>query len=267
MSIRDNNGATIAQYKSTEYNLQLSYALQIAPNASLGVGMKFLGSQPGAVLDPTSFTTIPKHIFTMAADISYYQRFDLDGEKHTIEVGVAITNIGPKVNLSGNDQKTFLPTNLGIGISYTNRQSETGNQFSFAIDANKLLVPTTPQYDSNGEITAGKGPNRSVINALFSSFNDAPGGFKEELREVRINTGAEFVFDRKFSLRGGLSLENRLKGNRKFAALGIGYNGTINDQSWGLDMHYLIPFATVTAVSPFQNNWGFTICFNLGNFQ
>ncbi|MES2329650.1 MAG: type IX secretion system outer membrane channel protein PorV [Bacteroidota bacterium] len=267
ISTRDNNGATIAQNKSSEYNLLASYALQIAPNASLGVGLKFLGSQPGQVLDPINFTTIPKHIFTMAADVSYYQRFDLDGETNRLEIGISITNIGPKVNLQGNDQKTFLPTNLGMGISYTNRHSETGNQFTIALDANKLLIPTPPVYDMGGNIIAGKDPNRSVINALFSSFGDAPGGFKEELREIRINAGVEFVFDRKFSLRGGLSLENWFKGNRKFAAFGVGYAGTINDQSWGLDMHYLVPFSTITAVSPFQNNWGFTLKFSIGSLE
>lgn len=182
-------------------------------------------------------------------------------------MGASITNLGPKVNLQGNDKKTFLPTNLSVGISYTNYQTETGNQFTIAVDANKLLVPTSPVYDNSGNITAGKDPNPSVLNALFSSFSDAPKGFKEELREIRINTGAEFVFDRKFCLRGGLSLENKTKGNRKFAALGVGYKGIINDQSLGMDMHYLIPFGTITAVSPFQNNWGFTIKFSMGYFE
>ncbi|MEO8174770.1 MAG: PorV/PorQ family protein, partial [Sediminibacterium sp.] len=267
MSTRDNNGATIAQYKTSEYNLCASYALQVAQNSSVGIGLKFLGSQPGQVLDPLNFTTIPKHLFTMAADISYYQRINLNGDESKLEIGAAISNLVPKVSLSSNEQKTFLPTNFGIGIGYTNIHSEIGNQFTVALDANKLLVPTPAQYDINGNITAGKDPNRSVLNALFSTFYDAPGGFKEELREIRINAGAEFVFDRKLSLRAGLSLENQTKGNRKYAALGVGYKGTINDQSWGLDMHYLIPFSVVTASSPFQYCWGFTLKFSFGNFE
>ena len=267
MATRDNNGATIAQYKSSEYNLAASYALQLAPNTSLGIGLCFLASQPGQILDPVNYSAIPKNIFSASADISYYHRFDLSGDRKKLELGAVINNIGPKVSLQDNNQKTFLPTNLGIGISYTSADPNTNSQFTLALDANKLLVPTPPITDVNGNISAGKDPNRSVLSSLFSSFSDAPGGFAEELREITINAGAEFAFDKQFFLRGGISLENRFKGNRKFAALGVGYKGIINDQSWGLDFHYLIPMSTIAAVSPYQNNWGFTLKFSFGNFE
>lgn len=266
MSTRDNNGAVIAQFKSSEFTILGSYALQLSSNASFAVGLRFLASQPGQSYDPVNFTSSQKSIFTASADISYYKRLNM-GEGNTLEVGAAVTNIGPKVTMQGGDQKTFLPTNLGIGVSYRSDNTNTNSQFTLALDANKLLVPTPPVYDASGNITAGKDPNRSVLNALFSSFSDAPGGFPEELREVTINAGAEFAFDKQFFLRGGLSLENKLKGNRKFAALGVGYKTTINDQSWGLDFHYLIPMSTLTAVSPFQNSWGFTLKFSIGNFE
>ncbi len=266
MSTRDNNGAVIAQFKSSEFSILGSYALQLSSNASFAVGLRFLASQPGQSYDPVNFTSSQKSIFTASADISYYKRLNL-GEGNTLEIGTAVTNIGPKVTMQGGDQKTFLPTNLGIGVSYCSDNPNTNSQFTLALDANKLLVPTPPVYDASGNITAGKDPNRSVLNALFSSFSDAPGGFAEELREITINAGAEFAFDKQFFLRGGLSLENKLKGNRKFAALGVGYKTTINDQSWGLDFHYLIPMSTLTAVSPFQNSWGFTLKFSIGNFE
>jgi len=266
MSTRDNNGAVIAQFKSSEFTILSSYALQLSSNASFAVGLRFLASQPGQSYDPVNFTTGQKSIFTACADFSYYKRFIM-GEGNTLEIGAALTNIGPKVSMQGGDQKTFLPTNLGIGVSYCSDNTNTSSQFTLALDANKLLVPTPPVYDARGNITAGKDPNRSVLNALFSSFSDAPGGFAEELREITINAGAEFAFDKQFFLRGGLSLENKLKGNRKFAALGVGYKTIINDQSWGLDFHYLIPMSTLTAVSPFQNSWGFTLKFSIGNFE
>ena len=267
IATRDNNGAIIAAFNSSEYNCLVSYALQLNANASLGVGLRFLSSQPGQGYDPVNTANIPEKIFSASSDLSYYQRFHLGSEDQKLELGVAITNIGPKLNAQGNDQKIFLPTNLGIGVSYTSLDLENGSQFTFALDANKLLVPTRPVYDALGNITAGKDPNRSVLNSLFSSFSDAPGGFAEELREITINAGAEFGFNKQFFLRGGLSLENRLKGNRKFAALGVGYKCIISDQSWGLDFHYLVPMSTIAAVSPYQNNWGFTLKFSFGNFE
>jgi hypothetical protein len=266
ISTRDNNGALIAQFKSSEFNILTSYALQLTSNSSLGIGLRFLASQPGQSYDPVNFTSSQKSIFTTSADISYYRRFNIS-EGNKLEIGAAITNVGPKVNIQGSDQKTFLPTNLGIGVSYCTDNPNTNSQFTIELDANKLLVPTPPTFDANGNITAGKDPNRSVLNALFSSFSDAPDGFAEELREITINAGVEYAFDKQFFLRGGVSLESRFKGNRKFAGLGVGYKGTINDQSWGLDFHYLVPIANIAAVSPFQNCWGFALKLSIGNFE
>jgi hypothetical protein len=135
------------------------------------------------------------------------------------------------------------------------------------LDANKLLVPSLPETDAQGNIVRGKDPNRSVLNALFSSFADAPGGCKEELQEVRISCGTELSFDKSFFLRTGISLENRLKGSRKFFGFGVGYKGIISDQSWGLDLHYLVPFGTTGSVSPFQNVCGVTLHFSIGSFD
>lgn len=263
---RDNNGAILSQSNTSEYNLLSGLALQLTENASLGVGLRFMVSQPGAGFDPLTGTAMAKHIFSASADVSYYQQFDLGGAQK-LETGITLTNLGPKINMVSNSEKVFLPTNLGIGMSYTLPVGGDNNLFTLAADANKLLVPSPPLRDGNGNIIAGKDPNRSVLNALFSSFSDAPGGLREELREVRLNAGAEFAFDNSFFLRGGISLENAQKGNRKFIGLGAGYKGVISDQSWGIDFHYLVPLQSQAIVSPFQNAYGFTLKFNIGSFD
>jgi hypothetical protein len=43
IAMRDNNGATLATYKSREYNVGASYALQLNERASVGVGLRLLG--------------------------------------------------------------------------------------------------------------------------------------------------------------------------------------------------------------------------------
>jgi hypothetical protein len=266
IQLRDNNGAMIASFASSEYNLLTTFALQFSESGSLGVGLRLLGGRPVTQIDPSTYFTIPAALFSMSADISYFQKFEL-GEERELAIGAALSNIGPKQNVGMNQLKNFLPTNLGLGIAY--RQSITGgsNQFTFAIDANKLLVPSSPVYDGSGNILAGKDPDRSVLNALFSSFSDAPGGLKEELNEVRLSLGTEFAFEKSFFLRAGLCLENRSKGNRKYIGFGTGYVGTINDQNFRLDLHYLVPVSSVAIISPFQNNWGFSLQFGIGNLD
>lgn len=255
MSARDASGATIASYKGREYSVLTSYALQLGPAASLGVGLRFLASQPVQPADQNGFAATGKNIFSVDADISYYGFHEMDRNGSKLEWGAVISNLGPKVSLPGNDRKTFLPTNLGLGISYTNADPNTGDRFTFAMDINKLLVPTP----------GGKHPDAGVLHGLFSSFTDAK--LREEIAEIRACVGLEYSFAEQFFLRAGLSLENRFKGNRKYIGFGAGYQGIVMDQSWGIDFHYLAPFGTVAAVSPFQNAFGLSLRFGIGNFD
>lgn len=255
LPVRDDNGATLATYTAREYSMSASYAVQLAGNHSLGMALRFIGSQPVQAIPVNGFAPDGKNIFSVAADISYYGFRTIGSTGSKIEWGSVITNLGPKVGLNGFPQKTFLPTNFGIGFAYTQISDGSADQFTVAMDLNKLLVPTP----------GGKHPDASVLQSLFSSFTDAPAS--EELAEVRVSTGLEYGFADQFFLRGGISLENRLKGNRKFFGLGAGYKGVLMDQSWGIDFHYLVPVGNLASISPFQQSFGFTLKFGIGNFD
>lgn len=43
-----------------------------------------------------------------------------------------------------------------------------------------------------------------LFRAFFKSFSDAPGGFKEELREIYFSTGLEYSYNRRFFVRAGI---------------------------------------------------------------
>lgn len=255
LPVRDENGALLSMYKAREYNIGVSYAVQLTGNHSLGLDLRFLGSQPVGLISNSNADFSSKNIFSVAADLSYYGYRDFGGSANKLEWGAVISNIGPKVGLAGNAAKSYLPTNLGIGVSYTIAERGNPDRFVFAFDVNKLLVPTP----------GGKKPDASVLRALFSSFADAAAA--EELEEIRVSAGVEYGFADQFFLRSGISLENRLKGNRKFLGLGAGYQGVLMDQSWGIDFHYLVPVGALTAVSPFQQSFGFTLKFGIGNFD
>ena len=138
------------------------------------------------------------------------------------------------------------------------------NSFSFSLDLNKLLVPTpTTQltYDSNGSVIVlpDNTTNKSVINSIFSSFTDAPGGLKEELQEITISTGVEYWYNKQFALRAGYFNEAQNKGNRKFFTAGVGVKMNIA----AIDFSYVIP---VQRNNPLANTIRFTLLFDVNSF-
>lgn len=66
----------------------------------------------------------------------------------------------------------------------------------------------------------------SIFQALYRSFYNAPGGFKEELHEIRHKIGSEIRlnYDDIFytALRLGRSMEHATKGSRTYTTMGYG---------------------------------------------
>jgi hypothetical protein len=96
---------------------------------------------------------------------------------------------------------------------------------------------------------------------MLGSFGDAPGGFKEELREVNVCLGVEYWYNHLFAIRTGYFYEHPLKGNRQFFTLGAGIRYNV----FGLDFAYLIP--TNAQRSPLQNTLRFTLSFDFDAFS
>lgn len=210
VAIRDNNGATLGLFRSNEFNVGTSYALQLGGNASLGTTLRFIGSR--------YYTTASSNQYSVCGDLGYYQHADVS-EGARLEWGAVVYNVGAAIDL---------PASAGVGISYL-QHLEGNNRYSFSLDASRLL--------------------------------------KDEWNGMRFSFGAEYGFDESFFLRGGFSYENKNKGNRQFFSLGAGYKGYVSDQSWEVDLHYLVPFGTIAGVSPFQNAFGLTLNLGVGNFQ
>ena len=147
-----------------------------------------------------------------------------------------ISNMGDKISYTETAVRDFIPLNLRLGTSIST-EIDDYNKISFAFDINKLLVPTPPEYDNRpnlgtdslgnpidnpnyGEIISGKDPNVSVVSGMFQSFNDAPGGFKEEMREINISIGSEYWYNNQFAIRAGYFNEHDTKGARKYFTFG-----------------------------------------------
>jgi hypothetical protein len=140
---------------------------------------------------------------------------------------------------------------LRLGASYLNEFSQN-QTLTLSLDFNKLLVPSR-------QVASGES-GKTVIDGLFSSFTDAPGGLKEELEEITVSTGLEYWYNKRFALRTGYFNEARNKGNRKFFSAGAG----IKLNSVSIDFSYLLP---TDQNSPLANVMRFSILFNTGSFK
>jgi len=248
----------IKTFTPNEFALDIGYSRKFADLISGGIAFRYIRSDlTGGYSQQAQPQSNAGNSF--AADISLYyeQPLKVEGKNAQAAFGLVVSNIGSKLSyVTSSASKDFIPTNLRLGGRFS-VDFDQYNSFSFVADANKLLVPTPPIYDSNtNEIIAGKDPNVSVLQGMLQSFNDAPGGAKEELKEISYAFGFEYVYSKQFALRGGYFTEDKTKGNRKYYTLGAGLKYNI----FTLDFAYLIPQAGGN--NPMANTVRFTLSFD-----
>ena len=256
----DNNGQQFGNYSPHELALDLSYNRKLSDNFALGLAGRFIysnltGGQGGQDNEQVEAGK------SFAVDINGYYTDKIQLSEYDCDwaVGFNISNLGAKLGYTA-ETKNFIPTNLGIGGSFT-MNVDKYNKVTATVDFNKLLVPTPPEYyedstDANGYkvIRAGKSEDVGIIQGMFQSFGDAPGGFKEEMKEVTASVGLEYWYADQFAARLGYFHENENKGNRKYFTAGIGLKMKV----LGLDFSYLIPAGNFSN-SPLKNTWRFSL--------
>lgn len=238
-----------------EYAYDLSYSRYLSDYFVMGMTGRFIYSNLSGDTDPDY-----KPGKAGAADIS--GTFFKEVKGGDLKVGFCVSNLGSKIAYSSN-QKDFIPTNLKIGGGYQ-KEIDKYNKLGIYVDINKLLVPTPPLYETDtndlGEtiqvmVGNSKDPNVGTMAGVFQSFADAPGGFKEEIREYIVCGGIEYWYNDQFALRGGYFNEAETKGDRKFFTAGAGLRLNV----FGLDFAYLIP---VKGTSPLANTFRFSLTFD-----
>lgn len=248
IDLTDSNGGSLGSINPSEFVFTGSYALKLSETFSMGVSLKYLrsnlafnGTQANALQPINSF----------AVDVSgYYQSEeenygDFNGR---YRLGFNIANIGPKVSYTpGNED--FIPANLKLGGGFDFILDDY-NTISTTVEFTKLLVPS-PQAD-------GSDRDKGWISGIFNSFNDAEGGFSEELKEVTYALGAEYLYNNAFALRTGYFHESEEKGNRQYFTLGGGFK----TNALNIDLSYLINASDVN--NPLENSLRFSISFDLG---
>ena len=265
----DEQGQLMSTQNPNEFAIDFTYSRKLIDELSIAITPRFIYSNLTAGQFVGGEET--KAGLAGAADISlfYEQDFDAKGlENSTLRAGLCISNMGNKMSYSsGTLRRDFLPTNLKIGLGYE-MDFDGYNKLAITGELNKLLVPTNPVYahDSvtgyiiydaagNPVIAAGKDPDVSVPQGMIQSFYDAPGGFKEEMREIMWALGAEYSYRNLFFVRLGYFHESQYKGNRQFLSVGAGIKYSI----FGIDVSYLV---ATKQYHPLANTLRFTLNFD-----
>lgn len=251
----DGVGNSWGSGKPREFSFDVGYSRKLSDKLGLGIALRYINSDLTNGV-PSGSTTY-KAGNSVAGDIGFYY----DGKNETgdgFAFGATLTNLGAKISYTGNaDSKDFIPANLGLGSTWTKNFNDD-NKLTFGLDINKLLVPTPPADLSDPNAVADY-RKKGVVSSWFGSFGDAPGGFKEEMKEFQISAGAEFWYQNQFALRAGYFFEDKTKGNRRYFTAGLGVKYNI----FGLNFSYLLPSGSGVTQNPLSNTLRFSILFDL----
>lgn len=236
------DGIVGTTFNPREYSFDLTYSRMLTEELSLGISGRYIHSNLTGAYSSGGVDARPGN--SAAADIGIFYTKDLQSAKNSnLSLGASISNIGAKMTYSDEENKDFIPTNLRIGSAFTT-ELDPYNKITFLLDFNKLLVPTVDQ-------------GQSLLNGMFSSFTDAPGGFSEEMHEIMISFGTEYWYRDIFAARVGYFSEAQDKGNRKYLTVGTGFR----KNNFGIDMAYVVP--TNQREHPLAETLRFTLLFQI----
>ncbi|MDE7153896.1 MAG: type IX secretion system outer membrane channel protein PorV [Muribaculaceae bacterium] len=262
----DATGQSLNPY---EMSIDAGYSRKLSEKFSMGVVFRYIYSDLGFTDSYAGNQQTGASAFS--ADISgYYTTYPIIGRNECQwSWGWNISNIGTKVQFNNGENPAFLPTNLRLGTTFMFPLADY-HTLALSLDLNKLLVPTRPrESDYDTDTTEGQAAyldalenweNMSPITGIFKSFSDAPGGFKEELREIYYSIGAEYSYNQQFFLRAGYYHEDQFKGNRQYFGIGAGFSLNVVR----LDASYMMATAQT---SPLDQTLRFTLTFDMDGLR
>ena len=255
IDLTDDLGFSTGSENPNELTAAFSYALKLSDYFSMGVGLRYIRSDLSIKAAGNDISAING----FGVDVSgFYQSPETNYGSFNgrIRAGFNISNLGPKVSYDSGDDN-FIPTRLRIGGGF-DFILDNYNTLAITTEFSKLLVPTPPIRDTNGDIL-GQEDNVGWVGGMFQSFSDAPYGGKEELDEITMGIGAEYLYNNSFALRAGYFYESEFKGNRKYFTMG----GGLKAKSFNIDLSYLVNAAST--YNPLESTLRFSLSFDLGD--
>ncbi|WP_310554846.1 type IX secretion system outer membrane channel protein PorV [Flavobacterium sp.] len=282
IQLTDESANLLNTVSPNEFAIDLSYSLQLSEKFSMGIAARYIRSNlriPTVTNDASSANSFAIDVagFYQSPEIAFN---DFNGRWRA---GFNFQNMGPKLSYDAtvsdiDKTANFLPANMRIGGGFDFILDDY-NKIGVNLEFSKLLVPTPQEpglpVDVNGDgdftdseditlserIAENNTAYRSQgwTSGIFKSFNDAPDGFSEELKEFTYAIGAEYWYQDAFAMRLGYFHESEQKGKRKYFTLGAGFKYNVV----GLDVSYL--FSTSKVPNPLENTLRFSLTFNFGD--
>ena len=258
----DGEGNNQGSIKPYEMAVDVAYSRMLSERFSAAVALRYIFSDLAYRQDDD---TSPGNAF--AADIAlYYNNYVIMGQRECLlAFGLNLSNIGSKISYDSGATSAFLPTNFRLGGSLLIPINEY-NTFAIMADINKLMVPTVPQQREDEadvdyqERLQQEYFDQSPIKGIFKSWSDAPGGLKEELQEIQVSAGFEYMYNNQFSVRAGYHHESPNKGNRKYFTVGAGFRMSV----FSLDAAYLVSTAQS---NPLDQTLRFSLAFDMDGIR
>ena len=180
--LRTNEAAdTLGSFDSFDMSLAGSYGTALTSRLKVGLTAKFLYSKLSDLGAGLEKGKGTSAGFAVDFGLLYML-------SNRLTFGMALTNLGPKMAYIDAAQADDLPRNLAVGVAYKLLQSEYYH-FLVTTEMNKILV----------------------------GIND---GLSEELKQLILNFGAEFLYANMFALRAGYIHDE--EGDVKTMTLGVG---------------------------------------------
>jgi len=277
IQLTDASGQNLNIVKPNEMAFDGSYSLKLSEGFSMAVAGRYIRSNLKIASENTDATPGKSFCVDIAGYFQSEEKAfsDFDGR---YRLGFNFQNMGPKISYDNNPDisSNYLPANMRLGGGFDFIFDEY-SKVSTSVEIAKLLVPT-PQVGNSGSGYTGKDMNgdgvvdavdytlaneeyrsQNWFSGMIKSFNDAPGGMSEELRELTYSAGAEYQYKDSFAFRLGYFNENPQKGARKFFSLGAGFKYNVVR----IDVSYL--FSASKVRNPLENTLRFSLAFNFGD--
>jgi len=249
----DQSGQDLGSNRPREYTVEGGYSRKLGPKSGLGIGVRYISSN---LANGTYNGVNYKKGSSVAADLHFFHNGAAENGEG-FNYGITLSNLGSKISYTDdNAQKDFIPANLGLGGAYT-KVFDADSKLTFAVDLNKLLVPTP----DTAAASIASYRSQSVVSSWGKSLVNAPGGGSEKIREVTASIGAEYWYKEQFAFRAGYFYESPLKGNRRYATVGAGLKYNVI----GLNLAYIFPSGSGISRNPLSNTVRFSLLFNIDN--
>jgi hypothetical protein len=244
----DFNGSPLQSFRPREFAFDAGYSRKLSSKIGLGVQLRYISSDlAGGTVNGVTY----KKGTSIAGDVHFFYK-GTNTVGNGFDFGATLTNLGSKISYTNDaTQKDYIPANLGVGVAY-NKVFDADNKITFALDLNKLLVPTPPATTDSASLASYR--SKGVVSSWFSSIGDG-----DDAKEISAAVGAEYWYKNQFAFRAGYFTENKLKGDRQFFTLGAG----LKYSTYGLNFSYLLPAGSGVSRNPLSNTVRFSLLFDM----